>query len=118
VAWGLKAGAIWNADGLDKSRLESPLFALGLILIVLAYAALGFAVTAGRELWLRIAGLIASTAVGTALFLLVEVVVRSLVPDSAGWVQEEAGLWVGSALTAALVLGWLASRERRLVGAA
>jgi hypothetical protein len=113
VAWGVKALAIWNAGGLDKSRLESPLFAVGLILIVLAYAALGLAFTAGRELWLRVTGLIVGIVVGTGLFLLVEEVVGTLVPDSAGWVQEEAGLWVGSALTAALVLGWLASGERR-----
>lgn len=116
VAWGVKALAIWSAGGLDKSRLESPLFALGLILIVLAYAAFGLAVTAGRDLWLRVVGLIAGIVVGTGLFLPVEGVVGALVPDSAGWVQEEAGLWVGSVLTVALVLAWFASRARREPG--
>jgi hypothetical protein len=116
VAWGVKALAIWNAGGLDKSRFESPLFVLGLILITLAYAALGLAVTARRSLWLRIVGPVAGIVIGTGLVLVVEDVISGLVPDSAGWVQEEAGLWVGSALTAALALGWLVSRERRHVG--
>ena len=116
VAWGMKALAIWNAGGLDKSALESPLFALGLILVVLAYSALGAAVTAGRELWLRVVGLIVAVIVGTGLFLLVEEVVGNLVPDSAGWVQEEAGLWVGSVLTAALAIAWFVWRGRSAVG--
>jgi hypothetical protein len=85
-------------------------------LIVLAYAAFALAVTAGGGLWLRVAGLVAVIVVGTGLFLLVEEVVGALVPDSAGWVQEEAGLWVGSVLTVALVLAWVASRERRRAG--
>jgi hypothetical protein len=122
VVWGVKALVIWNAGGLDESRLESPLFGLGLVLIVLAYAALGLAVTAGRDPWLRVTGLIAGIVIGTALLLLIEEIVSSLVPDSAGWVQEEAGLWVGSVLTAGLALWCLASngqpareaRRRRL----
>jgi hypothetical protein len=116
VAWGLKALAIWNAGGLDRSALEPPLFVLGLILVALTYLALGAAFTAGRALWLRVVGAIVAAVVGTALLLLVEDVVSNLVPDSAGWAKEEAGLWIGSALTAALA--WFAWRGRPFVGEA
>ena len=113
VAWSLKALAIWNAGGLDKSALESPLFALGLVLVVVAFAALGVAFTVGRVGWLRAVGLIVSVIAGTALILVVQAIVGNLVPDSAGWVQEEAGLWVGSALTVALALAWFIRHGRR-----
>jgi hypothetical protein len=39
-------------------------------------------------------------------FLLVESGVGALAPDSAGWVKEVVGLWVGSLLTAAALLVW------------
>ena len=39
VAWRLKAVAIAIAGGLDKSPLESPLFVLGLVAIVVAHLA-------------------------------------------------------------------------------
>ena len=104
LIWGVKALAIWNAGGLDESSLESPLFALGLVAIALAFAALGVAATRGRPNWIRVAAAVAALVVGLALLLLVEALVRGLVPASAGWVEEEAGLWVAALLTSALAV--------------
>ena len=111
LAWGVKALVIWSAGGLGKSSLEGPLFLLGLALAVLACAAFGLAVTAGRAPWLRAVGLVAGAVGGTVLLLAIEDLVGGLVPDSAGWVSEEAGLWVGSAVIAAIVFCGLAWRE-------
>src|SRR5687767_7755669 len=93
VIWGLKALAIWIAGGLDESPLESPLFALGLVATAVTLVALGLALTSGRPLWQRVVAGILSLVIGTFLFTLVEDSVSGAVPDSAGWVQEEAGLW-------------------------
>lgn len=73
ITWGLMALAIWIAGGLDKSPLEGPLFFLGLRSIIVTFIALGM-----------------------VLFIVIEGLVGALVPASAGWVQEEAGLWTGS----------------------
>lgn len=103
VAWGLKALAIGVAGGLDRSPLEGPLFLVGFLLLVLAFVAAGVALPDGAT-WRRvIAGGIAVVA-GIAFFVLVETGVGALVPASAGWVKEEAGLWVVSVLTAALLV--------------
>jgi hypothetical protein len=48
LLWTAKAIAIWTAGGLDESPLESPLFVLGLLAIVIAYIALGVAAARGR----------------------------------------------------------------------
>ena len=106
VVWALKAIAIAVAGGLDKSPAESPLFMLGFILFVIAWVAFGVALTAGRGTAIQVAGAVGGLIVGGLLFVLVEDPVGRLVPDSAGWVKEEAGLWVISVLTAVAVLAW------------
>lgn len=111
VAWVLKAIVIAAAGGLDQSALESPLFILGLLLISIAFAAGGFAAAEGRGTAMRAVGVVGGVVVGLLLFILVETAVGAVVPDSAGWVKEEAGLWVASVVTAAIMLGWLRRRQ-------
>ena len=111
VAWVLKAIVIAVAGGLDQSPLESPLFILGLLLISIAFAAGGFAAAEGRGTAMRAAGVVGGVVVGLLLFILVETAVGAVVPDSAGWVKEEAGLWVASVVTAAVMFGWLRRRQ-------
>lgn len=111
LGWGLKALAIGLAGGLDRSPLESPLFAVGLVAIVVAFAAGGAAVAAGRSTVVRVVGGLAGVVLGGVVAVLVEGAVSAAVPDSAGWVKEEAGLWVSALLTLAVITGWL--RHRR-----
>ena len=111
LAWALKAVVIAAAGGLDQSPLEGPLFFVGLILISLAFAAAGVAIAAGRGAFVRVLGALSGVVAGLALFMVVETATGTLVPDSAGWVQEEAGLWAASAITAVLLVTWLMRRQ-------
>lgn len=113
VAWGLKAVVIAVAGGLDRSPLEAPLFFLGLVLLVAAFVAAGLALTAGRGNVARVLGVVGALVVGIAVSGLVETGVGALVPGSAGWVQEEAGLWAISTMTAVAFLVWWAAARRR-----
>lgn len=115
AAWAAKAVAIAIAGGLDLSPAEGPLFLLGLALIVLAFGAAGLAAAAGRGPVLRALGALGGIAVGLIGFLLVEAAVGALVPSSAGWVQEEAGLWVASLLFAGAMLAWSRRGTQRSV---
>jgi hypothetical protein len=112
VAWGLKAVAIAVAGGLDRSPLEGPFFFLGLGLLVAAFVAAGLALTEGRKVAARILGTVGALVVGIAVSGLVERSVGALVPDSAGWVQEEAGLWAISTITAVAMLIWWTTQRR------
>ena len=115
VAWGAKAGAIAAAGGLDRSALEGPLFLAGLLLLVLAFIAAGVSVAGGGPVRRALGGAVAAV-VGMVLFLAVETGISALLPESAGWVQEEAGLWVVGLLTAALLGGrWLRRRHSAAV---
>ncbi|MGZ8782211.1 MAG: hypothetical protein ACXWZB_01795 [Gaiellaceae bacterium] len=117
VLWLVKALAIWNAGGLDESSLESPLFVAGLLALVVATAAFGAAVMEGRPLAVRAAAAALGVVAGAALTILLQnVIVKPLLPESTGWVEEEAGLWVSAALVAAVVLWWN-SRRRPDIGA-
>ena len=106
VAWGLKAVAIGVAGGLDKSPLESPLFGLGLLAIIVAFASLGVAVLAGRPLALQVIGGVVGVVVGFGLSMLASLAAAALIPDSAGWVQEEAGLWFSALLALGATVFW------------
>ena len=111
VLWLVKALAIWRAGGLDESSLESPLFVAGLVALIVAAAAFGAAVTEGRPLAIRAATAAAGVIVGAALTILIQnAFVKPLLPESTGWVEEEAGLWLSAALVAAVVLWWNARR--------
>lgn len=103
VAWALKALAIWNAGGLDESALEGPLFGLGLLLVVAAFAALGVSlVRAG--LVARAAAGIAGVVVGLGWVVVIESLVGGAAPETWGWVREEVGLWVAAVLALGLML--------------
>lgn len=102
VVWGLKALAIWEAGGLDKS-LEDIGWAVGFLLFLIAWAALGSAAAAGRATWLRIVAAAGGVVVGFALLSALDSAADAL-PDSTGWVREEAGLWIGALIT--LVVAW------------
>lgn len=106
IAWGLKATAIAVAGGLDRSPFEGPLFFLGLILLLVAFVAAGLALAAGRGTVMKVLGALGGLLVGLVVFLFIEEAVGAMVPESAGWVKEEAGLWVASGLTAAAMLVW------------
>ena len=112
VAWGLKAIAIGVAGGLDKSPLETPLFALGLVAIVAAFVALGVAVARGRSLAFKIVASVVGVVIGLGLSALASWVAAAVVPESAGWVQAEAGLWFSALLALIVTATWHARRGR------
>ena len=104
AAWALKAIAIAVAGGLGQSPLEGALFFLGFVLFLVAFVAGGLAATASRGTALRVVGALGGVAVGLLVLVLVDAAVGAVVPASAGWVQEEAGLWAASVLAAAIML--------------
>jgi len=110
LAWALKALVIWNAGGLDESSLEAPLFVLGLVAILISAAALAIVWAAPRPLWQLVAAGVAGIVAGFVVGLALGNLLAALLPESAGWVREEAGLW----LTAAAVLALALARNRRL----
>ena len=82
-----------------------------MIALVVALGAFGVALAAGRPLWLRALTGAAAVVIGAAATLLIQNVAKALLPDSTGWVEEEAGLWVSAVLTAVLILFWLGRRQ-------
>ena len=110
VAWGLKAVAIGLAGGLDQSPFEGPLYLLGLVSIVVAFAALGAAVAGERAVIVKVIGAVVGVLVGFALSMLASVAATAIIPDSAGWVQAEAGLWFSALFALGLTVYW---RSRR-----
>ena len=116
VAWGLKAVAIGVAGGLDKSPFEAPLFVLGLAAIVAAFVALGVAVASGRPMAFKIIGGVIGVAIGLALSALASWVAAAVLPESAGWVQAEAGLWFAALLTLIVTTSWHTRQDRARSG--
>lgn len=108
IVWSLKTLAIWEAGGLDKTDLEDLGWAVGTLLFLMTWAALGFSLSAGRVPWLRILGAIAGVVVGLALFMALDAA-ADVLPESAGWVREEAGLWAVALVT--LAVAWWQGRR-------
>ena len=108
VVWALKALAIWAAGGLGKTSLEDVGWAAGTLLFLVSWAALGAAVAAGRATWLRIVAAVIGVVLGLALFMLLDGSADAL-PQSAGWVREEAGLWAVALVT--LAAAWWQHRR-------
>lgn len=106
VAWGLKAVAIGVAGGLDQSPLEGPLFVLGLVAIVVAFASLGVAVARDHSVTFKVIGAVVGVVIGFGLSMLASVVAAAVIPDSAGWVQAEAGLWFSALLALGVTAYW------------
>jgi hypothetical protein len=100
------------AGGLGRSPLEGPFFFLGVALLLASFVAAGLALTAGRGNGARVLGVVGAFVVGIAVSGLVETGVSALVPDSAGWVAAEAGLWTVSTITAVTFLVWWGTRRR------
>ena len=111
MAWGLKAVVIAVAGGLDQSPLETPLFLLGLLSIVVSFASLGVALARGRPVALKVVGGVVGILIGGALSALASAVAAAAIPDSAGWVQEEAGLWLSALLAVAVAVSWHTRRR-------
>ena len=108
MVWTFKALAIWEAGGLNKTDLEDLGWAAGTLLFLATWAALGVAFAARRTTLLRILAGVAGVVLGLAIFSLLDGA-ADLLPDSAGWVQEEAGLWAAAVVTL-LVAWWLRRR--------
>jgi hypothetical protein len=111
VIWGVKALVIWAAGGLDESPLESPLFVLGLLAIVVACVALGVA-AAGGGFAMKVGGGVAGLGLGLLFLSLCDALADAVLPSSTGWVEEEAGLWFTAAVVLAVALAWIGRRER------
>ena len=111
ASWAVKAIAIWIAGGLNKTPLEDILFWLGFIAMVVAFVALGVAAARGRSVLVKVVAGVVGLVVGVVALVAVEDGVGAVVPESAGWVAEEVGLWVAAAATTAIALLWLRSRE-------
>ena len=110
VAWGAKAVAIWVAGGLDESPLESPLFLIGLVALVVAFVALGVSMARGRAMGVKVIGGAVGILIGVALSWLASFLAGAVIPDSAGWVQEEAGLWFSALLAVGVTAAWRAKQ--------
>lgn len=91
---------------MDESPLEGPLFVLGLVAIVVAFASLGVAVARERPLTFQVIGGVVGVLIGFGLSMLASVVAAAVIPDSAGWVQAEAGLWFSALLALGVTASW------------
>jgi hypothetical protein len=111
--WLVKAVAIWAAGGLDQSALEGPLFLAGLIAYAAGAFALGFALLGDRSLFLRVGAAVLTLVAALLLISILQAVLRALLPESAGWVTEEAGLWACAAILVAVTQWRLAAPPRR-----
>ena len=108
IVWALKALAIWEAGGLGETSLEDVGWALGTLAFLFTWAALGFAFASGRAVWLRVITAAAGVVVGFVLFLALDGA-ADVLPESTGWVHEEAGLWAVALVT--LAVAWWQRRR-------
>jgi hypothetical protein len=92
--WTAKAIAIAVAGGLGKSPLESPLFLLGLLALVVATVLTGAAFFAHRSFGWRILGAVMAIVVVSVVGTLASVVVAALQPAHPQWYWGEINLWV------------------------
>ena len=108
IVWALKALAIWEAGGLGETSLEDVGWGLGTLAFLFTWAALGFAFASGRAVWLRVVTAAAGVVVGLVLFLALDGA-ADVLPESTGWVHEEAGLWAVALVT--LAVAWWQRRR-------
>jgi hypothetical protein len=112
LIWTLKALVIWEAGGLDKSDAEGPLFLLGFFACILTWSALGVALTIGRAMWQRALAGVVGLVAGVVVVMLFDSL-ADVLPDSIGWVHEEAGLWTAAIVTFVTAFGLLRNRKAR-----
>jgi hypothetical protein len=103
VVWTLKALAIWEAGGLGKTDLEDVGWAVGALLFLITWVVLGYALAAERAIWLRVVAAVLGGVLGLVLVSILDGA-ADVLPDSAGWVEEEAGLWAAAVVT--LAVAW------------
>ena len=108
VVWALKALAIWVAGGLNKTVLEDLGWTLGALLFLATWGALGAALMEGRAVWLRIVTAVGGVAIGLVVVMILDGA-ADVLPDSTGWVKEEAGLWAAAVVT--LAAAWALRRR-------
>ena len=113
VVWLIKVGLIAENGGTDTSGgLVGVAFFVGVVALVVAGGATGFALLRRRRSWLGYVGLplgVAATLVG---FVVLEGVLKAIVPAD-GWFEGEVGI-VGTAIVA-LALGAILWRRRPAV---
>lgn len=107
--WIVEALVTWQAGGLERSAGEGPLFLVGLLTYMGAAMALGAALLVGRPLWMRAVSAAVVTILALLLFTLADWASGELLPASAGWVNEEAGLWAAAFVLVAI--SWFALRR-------
>lgn len=110
LLWLVKGVAIWVAGGLDKSPVEGPLFLAGFACYVVGAFAFGYSLSGGSVL-VRLGLGVVSLVVGLTMINVLQSLTRAVLPDSAGWVNEEAGLWLSAAILVALTQWRLGGRR-------
>ena len=110
TVWALKALAIWIAGGLNKTGLEDAGWIVGTLLFLATWVTLGFAFASGRAIWVRVIAAVAGLLVGFVVFIVLDGA-ADLLPDSVGWVEEEAGLWAAAVVT--LAFAWASLHRGR-----
>ena len=88
---------------MGKTSLEDAGWAVGTLAFLVTWAALGFAFAAGRAVWLRVIAAAGGVVLGFVLFSALDAA-ADLLPESTGWVHEEAGLWAVALVT--LAVAW------------
>ena len=63
-----------------------------------------------RPLAFQVVGGMVGVVIGVGLSMLASVVAAAVIPDSAGWVQAEAGLWCSALLALGVTAYWHTSR--------
>jgi hypothetical protein len=63
-----------------------------------------------RPLAFKVIGGVVGVLIGVALSTLASAVAAAAIPDSAGWVQEEAGLWLSALLALGVTAFWHTGR--------
>lgn len=101
-AWAAKALAIGLAGGLGESPLETPLFALGALALLVAVTSLGWTLASGRPVAVRVLASVGALIAGAACSLTVLALVSAFV-SSDHWVWGELNLWVTAVALFALL---------------
>jgi hypothetical protein len=92
LAWIVAGALAWGEDALDR-----PLYVTGLVLLVVAFAALGYALVATAPVWLRAVVTVATPALGTMVWL----ILRDSLADPVAAVTGGALLLVGGGVALA-----------------
>ena len=112
VVWLVKVALIAENGGTDTTGLVGVAFFIGVVALVVAGGASGFALLRRRRSWLGYVGLMSGVVVTLVGFVVLEGVLKEIVPAD-GWFEGEVGI-VGTAIVA-LALGLTLWRRRPAV---